>query len=174
MANNTISQVEINGTTYDLLDANTLSALDSLKTRVTTLESSVDWDPWVSTSQNNMSIADGGGSLVASNFDIRANKARTAITIRGSILISSPSATSSHITVRILSNPYPDILISQQRLVGLWMRTLSMSAWDGVLFWTHSNDMLLTNQYNTYNINTVNSAGSGLLRYWIPEVIYVI
>lgn len=45
MANNTISQVEINGTTYDLLDANTLSALDSLKTRVTTLESSVDWDP---------------------------------------------------------------------------------------------------------------------------------
>lgn len=82
----------------------------------------------MSTSQNNMSIADGGGSLVASNFDIRANKARTAITIRGSILISSPSATSSHITVRILSNPYPDILISQQRLVGLWMRTLSMSA----------------------------------------------
>lgn len=41
MANNTISQVEINGTTYDLLDANTLSALDSLKTRVTTLEDSV-------------------------------------------------------------------------------------------------------------------------------------
>ena len=41
MANNTISQVTINGTTYDLLDANTLSAVSSLNTRVTALESSV-------------------------------------------------------------------------------------------------------------------------------------
>ena len=41
MANNTISQVEINGTTYDLLDANTLSAVSALDQRVTTLESSV-------------------------------------------------------------------------------------------------------------------------------------
>ena len=42
MANNTISQVEINGTTYDLLDANTLSAVSALDQRVTSLESSVD------------------------------------------------------------------------------------------------------------------------------------
>ena len=39
--NNTISQVEINGTTYDLLDANTLSAVSDLKQKVTALESSV-------------------------------------------------------------------------------------------------------------------------------------
>ena len=42
MANNTISQVTVNGTTYDLLDANTLSAVSALNTRVTALESSVD------------------------------------------------------------------------------------------------------------------------------------
>ena len=42
MANNTISQVEINGTTYDLLDANTLDRLSDLETTVTTLESSMD------------------------------------------------------------------------------------------------------------------------------------
>jgi len=41
MANNTISQVTVNGTTYDLLDANTLSAVSALNTRVTALESSV-------------------------------------------------------------------------------------------------------------------------------------
>jgi len=42
MANNTISQVEINGTTYDLLDANTLNTVSSLKQKVTDLEASVD------------------------------------------------------------------------------------------------------------------------------------
>lgn len=42
MPNNTISQVEVNGTTYDLLDANTLSAVSSLAQRVSTLEDSVD------------------------------------------------------------------------------------------------------------------------------------
>lgn len=41
MANNTISQVEINGTTYDLLDANTLSAVSSLREDVTALQNSV-------------------------------------------------------------------------------------------------------------------------------------
>ena len=41
MPNNTISQVEVNGTTYDLLDANTLSAVSSIESRVTALEDSV-------------------------------------------------------------------------------------------------------------------------------------
>lgn len=41
MANNTISQIEVNGITYDLLDANTLSAVSALNQRVTSLESSV-------------------------------------------------------------------------------------------------------------------------------------
>ena len=41
MANNTISQVEINGTTYDLLDANTLEAVSTLEQKVTDLEDSV-------------------------------------------------------------------------------------------------------------------------------------
>lgn len=41
MANNTISQVEINNVTYDLLDANTLSALNNLKTQVTTLNNDI-------------------------------------------------------------------------------------------------------------------------------------
>ena len=40
-SNNTISQVTINGTDYDLLDANTLSAVSALDARVTALESSV-------------------------------------------------------------------------------------------------------------------------------------
>ena len=40
-SNNTISQVEVNGTTYDLLDANTLSAVSALNTRVSQLENSV-------------------------------------------------------------------------------------------------------------------------------------
>ena len=39
--NNTISQVTVNGTTYDLLDANTLDAVSALTTRVANLESSV-------------------------------------------------------------------------------------------------------------------------------------
>ena len=41
MANNTISQVTVNGTTYDLLDANTLSAVSDLEQKVTALESSM-------------------------------------------------------------------------------------------------------------------------------------
>lgn len=41
MANNTISQVEINGATYDLLDAATRSTVSQLDQRVSTLEDSV-------------------------------------------------------------------------------------------------------------------------------------
>ena len=41
MPNNTISQVKVNGTTYDLLDANTLSTVSDLESRVTSLENSV-------------------------------------------------------------------------------------------------------------------------------------
>ena len=41
MPNNTISQVEVNGTTYDLLDMNTLSAVSAIERRVTALEDSV-------------------------------------------------------------------------------------------------------------------------------------
>ena len=42
MANDTISQVEINGTTYDLLDAATRSTVSQLDTRVSNLESYLD------------------------------------------------------------------------------------------------------------------------------------
>jgi len=38
MANNTISKIEISGTTYDICDASTRATVDNLKTRVTTLE----------------------------------------------------------------------------------------------------------------------------------------
>ena len=41
MANNTISQVEVNGTTYDLIDASTRSTVSQLDQRVSTLEDSV-------------------------------------------------------------------------------------------------------------------------------------
>ena len=41
MANNTISQIQINGTTYDLLDAATRSTVSQLDSRVSTLEDSV-------------------------------------------------------------------------------------------------------------------------------------
>ena len=41
MPNDTISQVEVNGTTYDLLDMNTLSAVSAIERRATALESSV-------------------------------------------------------------------------------------------------------------------------------------
>ncbi len=41
-SNNTISQVEINGTTYDITDATTRSTVSQLDQRVSTLEDSVD------------------------------------------------------------------------------------------------------------------------------------
>lgn len=41
MPNNTISQVQVNDTTYDLLDANTLSAVSAIESRVKALEDSV-------------------------------------------------------------------------------------------------------------------------------------
>lgn len=56
MPNNTISQVEVNGTTYDLLDANTLSAVSAIESRVTALEDSVDA---VKTSLTNINLEGG-------------------------------------------------------------------------------------------------------------------
>ncbi len=149
-------------------------AITALNTSVQSLQDLVDWDPWVSMNQNKMSIVDGSGSLASSNFDIRMNKARTAMIVRGNVLINSPSTTNSHITICISPNPYLDLTTSYQRLVGIWMRSSSMSGWDGILFWANSNGLYLSNQYYTYNMNTVDSAGSQYLRYWIPESIFII